>query len=420
MRIVRSNTAAGRDAIARLVNRGQAARPNVEAIASKILRDVERKGDTALRRYAVELDGLGLRQSFKVQRSESLDALKKMRSFDPAFVKALEAAAGNIRKFAEWQSPHEWSRKIQPGVNVGQIVRPLESVGCYVPGGRYPLPSTLLMTVIPAQVAGVRRIVVVSPRPALQTLAAAAFLGVTDFYRIGGAQAIAALAFGTRTILRVDKIVGPGNSYVTAAKKLGDCPIDMLAGPTEALIVSHTGNPIFIAADLVGQAEHDLEASVAFITCSASLATLVSEEVGRLSEGNAIARRALAKNGYIVVTRSRAEAMDIANAVASEHLTVDPVDAKSVRNAGSVFIGDYSAQPAGDYASGPNHVLPTAGSARVRGGLSVNDFVKIITVQQLSQAGLRKLGPSIVKLAQAEGLAAHAEAIQVRMGANHA
>ncbi len=419
MRIVKSDMAAGRKAIHGLVNRGKTASSRVEAAARKILRDVERNGDAALRRLAVQFDGLGARQSMMVQRSELSRALKNMRKADPQFLNALEAATDNIRKFAEWQKPREWSRKIQPGVIVGQVLRPLESVGCYVPGGRYPLPSTLLMTVVPAQVAGVPRIVVVSPRPATHTLAAAAFLGVTEFYRVGGAQAIAALAYGTKTISRVQKIVGPGNSYVTAAKELCGCPIDMLAGPTEALIVSHTGNPRFIAADLVAQAEHDVETSVCFVTSSSSLAEAVGGEIRRLSAGNAVAKSAL-KNGYVVVTRSRAEAMDIANAIASEHLTVDVADAKNVRNAGSLFIGDYSTQAAGDYASGPNHVLPTGALARARGGLSVNDFLKVITFQQVSRAGLTKLGPSIAKLAEAEGLRAHAEAVQVRMGGGRA
>lgn len=420
MRPVKSNSTAGRAAIAVLINRGQAAGSRVEPAVRAILDGVRRKGDVALRRYAVTLDGLNPRQPFAVPQTELRNALHGLRKSDPQFVTALQVAADNIRNFAQWQRPQEWSRELQTGVHVGQLVRPLESVGCYVPGGRYPLPSTLLMTVIPAQVAGVQRIAVVSPRPAQHTLAAAAFLGVTEFYRIGGAQAVAALAYGTRSIPTVDKIVGPGNSYVTAAKRLCGCPIDMLAGPTEALIVSHTGNAAFIAADLVAQAEHDVETSVAFITTSASLAKDVAAEVKRLSAANPTAQKALQQNGYIIVTASRSEAMDLANAIASEHLTVDREDAARVRSAGSLFVGDYSAQPAGDYASGPNHVLPTGGLARARGGLSVSDFVKVITVQQLSRTGLRSIGASIIRLAEAEGLRAHAQAIQVRMGGTRA
>jgi histidinol dehydrogenase len=275
----------------------------------------------------------------------------------------------------------------------------------------------MLMTVIPAQVAGVPEITVVSPRPAKETLAAAALLGVRTFYRIGGAQAIGALAYGTKSVSRVDKIVGPGNSYVTTAKKIVafDCAIDMLAGPTEALIVSHTGNPIFIAADLVAQAEHDPETSVVFVTTSAKLAKEVAKQCSRLAGGNSIALEALKRNGLAIVTRKKVEAIDIANAIASEHTTVESGDAAKIKSAGSIFIGDYSAQPLGDYASGPNHVLPTGGSARFRGGLSVNDFLKVVTVQEISRIGLRTLGPSVVHLAEAEGLEAHAQAVKVRM-----
>jgi histidinol dehydrogenase len=301
---------------------------------------------------------------------------------------------------------------------VGQIVRPLERVGCYVPGGRYPLPSTLLMTVIPAQVAGVPEITVVSPKPARETMAVAALLGVKNFFRIGGAQAIAALAYGTESVAPVDKIVGPGNSYVTTAKKLVafDCAIDMLAGPTEALIVSDRGNPTFIAADLVAQAEHDPEASVIFITSSAKLATQVEREALRLATGITIATESLQQNGAVIVTRTKSEAIEIANAIASEHTTVDREDMEKINCAGSIFVGNYSAQPLGDYASGPNHVLPTGGAARFRGGLSVQDFVKVITMQEVSPAGLRNLAPTVIRLAEAEGLQGHAQAVKVRAG----
>lgn len=420
MRVVKADSPAGKRAISALVNRGENDLARVEPVVTKILRDVRKKGDASLRAYATRFDGLEDKQEIAVSAVEMQLALNELRANEPDFIAALRLAAQNIRKFAEWQKPKPWLRSLQPGVRVGQIVSPLESVGCYVPGGRYPLPSTLLMTVIPAQVAGVKRIVVASPKPAPHTLAAAAFLGVTEFYRIGGAQAIAALAFGTKTIAKVDKIVGPGNSYVTAAKKLCGTPIDMLAGPTEALIVSHTGNPRFIAADLVAQAEHDIETSVAFITTSARLANAVARFIKELSAGNNTAREAIARNGCIIVVRSRQQAIDIANQIASEHLTVDAEDASLVRCAGSLFIGDYSAQPAGDYASGPNHVLPTGGLARSRGGLTVNDFVKIITVQDVSRVGLKKIGPGVMRMAQAEGLRAHANAISVRVGGAHA
>jgi histidinol dehydrogenase len=272
------------------------------------------------------------------------------------------------------------------------------------------------MTVIPAQVAGVERICVVSPRPAPETLAAAFLLGVREFYRIGGAQAIAALAYGTRSVPRVDKIVGPGNLFVTAAKKMVafDCSIDFLAGPTEVVIVTDRGKPRFIAADMVAQAEHDLEACSIFITTSKPLAAAVAREIATLAAENETARMALAGNGAIVVAESREQALEFSNRIAPEHVTVDEEDLALVTNAGSVFIGDYSPQAAGDYATGPNHVLPTGGSARFRGGLSVQDFLKTISVQRLSRAGLEQLAPAVETLAEAEGLKAHAESIRVR------
>ncbi|MCU1305437.1 MAG: histidinol dehydrogenase [Acidobacteriaceae bacterium] len=421
MRIVSTWETQGSKAIAALVNRGSV-HLSLEPVVRKIIADVRQNGDSALRKYSAKWDGFEEKQSLRVSLREMNAALKSVKKDQPDFIAALELAANNIRKFCEWQKPKEWLRTLQPGVRVGQIVRPLERVGCYVPGGRYPLPSTLLMTVIPAQVAGVREIEVVSPRPARETLAAAALLGVKTFYCIGGAQAIAALAYGTRSVSRVDKIVGPGNSFVTTAKKLVafDCAIDMLAGPTEALIVSHAGNPTFIAADLVAQAEHDPETSVAFVTTSAKLAKEVVDECTRLASGNAIAMESLKRNGLVIVTRKRSEAIDVANAIASEHTTVEHEDVPNIKSAGSIFVGNYSAQPLGDYASGPNHVLPTGGAARFRGGLSVSDFLKVISGQEISRVGLRKLGPSVVRLAEAEGLKAHAEAVRVRMGVNRA
>ena len=301
-------------------------------------------------------------------------------------------------------------------MSVGQLIRPLDSVGCYVPGGRYPLLSTLMMTVIPAQVAGVARICVVSPNPRLEVLAVAQELGIKEFWRVGGAQAIAALAYGTETVRRVDKIVGPGNSYVTAAKRLVafDCAIDMLAGPTEVVVVSHDGNATWIASDLVAQAEHDPESLAVMITTSPELAQRVAEAVGKLAKGNAVARQSLKNNGCVLVAKSRKQAMEWANEIAPEHITVAEEDVDLVRNAGSVFVGDYSPQAAGDYATGPNHVLPTGGAARFRGGLTVSDFLKIVTVQQMSRNGLRRMAPVIEKLAEAEGLRAHADSVRVR------
>jgi histidinol dehydrogenase len=329
---------------------------------------------------------------------------------------AMETAAANIRRFAGRQMPKDWT-STSGGLTTGQRVRPLGAVGCYVPGGRYPLPSTLLMTAIPAQVAGVERIVAVSPKPAKETLAAAALVGIQEFYRIGGAQAIAALAFGTESIARVDKIVGPGNWYVTAAKKLVafDCAIDMLAGPTEIVVASENGDPAGIASDLVAEAEHDPETLAILVTTNAALASDVVKDVGHRVKTNPISRQAIERNGLAVVAGSIEEAHEITNRLAPEHLSVDAVeDLDWVRNAGSVFIGRFSPQPMGDYVSGPNHTLPTGGVANVRGGLSVMDYVKLITMQEYTMAGLQKLGPAAIALANAEGLLGHAEAVRAR------
>jgi len=273
-----------------------------------------------------------------------------------------------------------------------------------------------MMTVVPAQVAGVRNIRVVSPNPRAEVCAAAYKLGVQDFYRVGGAQAIAALAYGTETIPRVDKIVGPGNQFVTVAKKLVsfDCAIDFLAGPTEVVIVSHSGRAQFIASDLVAQAEHDPEAVPVFITSSKRLAENVNRFVEEQASDNPTARKAASQKGAILIADTKRDAMAWANRIAPEHITVDAKDVPSVQHAGSIFVGGYSAQAAGDYASGPNHVLPTGGSARFRGGLTVLDFVKIMTVQELSERGLQRIGKTVAYLAEAEGLRAHAQSIRVR------
>jgi len=384
----------------------------VEPEVRRILADVRRNRDRALMKYARKWDNLQPGQALLVTPAE-MRAARKAAS--PGLRSALERAAANIRRFCEWQKPAEWTRK-NDGILLGQLVRPLDSVGCYVPGGRYPLPSTLLMTVIPAQVAGVGEIRVVSPKPRSETLAAAALLGVAEVYRIGGAHAIAALAYGTETIPRVDKIVGPGNLYVTTAKKLVafDCAIDFLAGPTEIVIVAESGQAELIAADLVAQAEHDPEALAIFITSMRTLAERVVACVDEAAKTNAIGRQALAANGVALVATSHAQALEWANLLAAEHITVARGDLAGVRSAGSVFIGDYSPQAVGDYASGPNHVLPTAGAARYRGGLSVLDFLKLITMQELSPASLRRIAPIVTRLAEAEGLEAHAESVRLR------
>jgi histidinol dehydrogenase len=382
----------------------------------RIVGDVRRRGDRALLRYAAELDGLSGPDALRVMPQEMAAAWKAL---DPELRDALRTAAAQIRGFAKRQIPQSWSSSPVRGLKTGQLVRPLGSVGCYVPSGRHPLPSTLLMTAIPAQVAGVERIVVVSPKPAPETLAAAHLLGITEFYRLGGAHAVSALAYGTATLPRVDKIVGPGNLYVTAAKRLVafDCAIDMLAGPTEIVVTSERGRAADIASDLVAQAEHDPEALAIFVTTREELARAVIAETKIRSGVNAVAREALKRNGLVIVAGSVAEARAITNRLAAEHLTVDAAsDLEWVENAGSVFVGRWSAQPMGDYISGPNHTLPTGGMARVRGGLSVNDFVKLITVQEYTAEGVRALGPKAALLAEAEGLIGHAASIRIRLG----
>jgi len=411
MRILSGTAAAAR--VQKIAARGSRY-AEVEPAVRRIITDVRRQGDRALRKYAERWDGLGAQESLSVSEVEIQAAWKTAA---PELKSSLRHAAANIRHFCEWQKPAEWTRT-RKGITVGQVVRPLDSVGCYVPGGRYPLVSTLLMTVIPAQVAGVQNIRVVSPHPRTEVLAAAGMLGVTEVYRVGGAQAIAALAYGTQRIPRVDKIVGPGNLYVTAAKKLVsfDCAIDFLAGPTEVVIVSDSGTPEFIAADSVAQAEHDPEALAVFITTRDDLARRVARAAEKMSRGNTVARQSLRRNGTILVSASRRQSFEWANEMAAEHLTVDAADVALVRNAGSVFVGDYSPQAGGDYATGPNHVLPTGGAARFRGGLSVLDFMKLISVQKLSRNGLRGIASVVESLASAEGLRAHAESIRLRVG----
>ncbi len=418
MRILKTfgeNAQAAETAIRQIEGRGAVNTAKVDALVHTILAAVRQGGDAGVREYAVRFDSLGADQPLRVTREEMQAAWEGTSEELRA---AMRLAQANIRAFAERQLPKAWSFRPQEGMEVGQIVRPLGSVGCYVPGGRYPLPSTLLMTATPAQVAGVERIVVCSPRPARETMAAAYLAGVTEFYRIGGAQAVAAMAYGTETMKPVDKIVGPGNLYVTAAKVAvsHETGIDMPAGPTEIVVTSESGNANGIAADLVAQAEHDPEALPVFITSNAELAEEVALETKRQAQGNTIAEQSLAAQGYVFITASVEAARELTNRLAPEHLTVDAgSDLRWVQNAGSVFIGHHTPQSMGDYISGPNHVLPTGRNGRLRGGLSVLDYVKVITVQQYTRDALREVGPHTIALAEAEGLVGHAESVRVRM-----
>lgn len=403
------------DLLLQLEQRSGSSLDSVLPTVRKMLAKVRKYGDKAVLNYAQKFDQLAKSQPVRITAEETAAAWEQI---EPTLQRALQTAAKNIRTFAQQQLPKSWQVSRIKGLTTGQLVRPIESVGCYVPGGRHPLPSTMLMTVIPAQVAGVQRIVVTSPNPAPETLATAHLLGVTEFYRIGGAHAVAALAFGTESIPMVRKIVGPGNLYVTAAKReiAFECGIDMLAGPTEIIVTSDLGSAASIAADLVAQAEHDPAALAIFITTKEELANAVLLEAKLQSAKNPIAKEALSKNGYIFVTASPEESQQLTNRLAPEHLTVDSeADLEWVQNAGSVFIGQYSPQPMGDYISGPNHTLPTGGMATLRGGLSVNDFLKLITVQQYNEKALALFGPPAIRIAEAEGLTAHAEAIRQRI-----
>ena len=416
MRIVKLTDAVAAKFFARRSSHDAAA----ERIASRILAGVRRNGDAALFRWVKRLDGLRLdRSTLWISRAELRAA---RRNVPRDLLDAIEHAARNIRRVAEHQRPRSWTFTVEPGVRIGQRVTPLETIGCYIPGGRFSLFSTLLMTAIPAQVAGVKRIVVACPKSSPALLAAAEVLGVTEIARIGGAQAIGAFAYGTQSIPRVDKICGPGNRYVTAAKRLvsNDCAIDMPAGPTEVLILATSGDPRYIAADILAQAEHDPDAVALLVTPSSRLARAIAAEVAKqlrdLPKTNP-AWASLKLKSAILVAPTLDAAIRFANRVAPEHLsipTANPALIDKLSEAGSLFIGPWSAQPAGDYASGTNHVLPTSGWARTRGGLSDSDFVKCSSTQELSRAGLKRLAPVVTAMARAEGLEAHARAVEVR------
>jgi histidinol dehydrogenase len=389
-------------------------------VAARIIADVRKRGDVAIRQWTKKFDGLDLRAGMWV----SSRAIEKAREDTAEETRlAMEHAARNIRVVAERQLPREWTLEVEAGVKISQVVRPIEAIGCYVPGGRFSLLSTLLMTVIPAQVAGVKRIVVVSPKPNAELLAAAAMLGVTRIGRIGGAQAIAALAYGTNSIVAVDKIFGPGNRFVTAAKQLvsGDCAIDLPAGPTEAIVLADDGDPAWIAADLLAQAEHAPDAVSFMVTTSRDFADRTQVEIREQLRGlpkTNPAQQSSVRSSAILLAPSMERACEFVNRFAPEHLSLPQNNnndlLQKVQAAGTVFLGPWSAQPFGDYASGSNHVLPTAGWARARGGLSTADFVKCISLQHISETGFARLGQDVQNLARAEGLLAHANAIEVR------
>jgi histidinol dehydrogenase len=390
-----------------------------ERIAAEIIADVRKRGDVALIAYARKFDRIDLRREGIWVAPGEMHAARKRVSID--FLRAFQQAVRNIRSVAEKQLPRPWSLQVEPGVTVSQRVSPIESIGCYIPGGNFALVSTLLMTAIPAQVAGVPEIQVVCPRPNNALLAVANFLGIQKVARLGGAQAIAALAYGTKTVSRVEKICGPGNRFVTAAKLLvgSDCAIDLPAGPTEAIVLADRGNPRWIAADLIAQAEHAPDAASFLVTTSKSLAQSVQREVHGFLAGQqfGFANISTRRAGAILLARSLEDACEFVNRFAPEHLSLpdQPEELlQRIRSSGTVFCGPWGAQPFGDYVTGSNHVLPTGGWARKRGGLSAADFVKCTTVQTISKKGFLRLAGAAESLAESEGLLAHRNAVRVR------
>lgn len=404
MTIVESSRKA---AVAALIDRRPGRDPELQRRVAAIVDRVRREGDAALLSYARKFDRL--KAPIEIERGELRAAAARV---EPSVRRAIATAAAHIRQVAERQVPRGWTVRPVAGVSIEQRVLPLDRAGCYVPAGRFPLPSSLLMTAIPARVAGVREVIAVCPRPDDTVMASAVEAGVTRFFRVGGAHAIAALAYGTATMPRVDKIVGPGSAYVAAAKAYvsPDCAIDFFAGPTEIAIVSTAGRAEWIAADLLAQAEHDPDARAVLITPSRRLAQAVAKAVAALDSSAALASR-----GGIIVTRSLAEAIALSQRFAPEHVVCDN-DAVAARltRAGTVFVGDYSAQASGDYVTGSNHVLPTAGAAAARGGLSAADFVRVSTVQRLTRQGFGRIAADGITLAEAEGLTNHAHSMRVR------
>ena len=414
--------------LARILSRGATFSPEIDAAVRDVLAAVRARGDAAVLDYAERFDGVRP-PALKVPEDELARALDAM---DAGLRATIAKAAGNIRRFHERQRQNSWFMDDGDGVVLGQRVVPLERVGLYVPGGTAFYPSSLLMNAIPAQVAGVEEIHLVSPpkpehggRPSPLVLATAHFLGLTHVYAAGGAQAVGALAYGTASIPKVDKIVGPGNAYVAAAKKqvYGRVAIDAVAGPSEIVVLAdHTADARYVAADLLSQAEHDVRASAILVTPHRALAEAVAAEVARLvpTLGRAaIMEPSLRDYGACVVTETLEEAIALTNELAPEHLEIltdDPwATMTRIRHAGALFLGPYSSEPVGDYFAGPNHVLPTGGTARYASALSVDDFVRKQSVIHYTRERLTETGPDVVRFAEAEALPAHAHAIRVRL-----
>ena len=400
-------------AVSALLDRRPARTPAVDRAVAGIIARVRRQGDRALLEFARQFDRL--EGEIEVSRAEMRESA---RAVPPAVKRAIRMAAAHIRAVAARQVPKAWTISPVPGLRIAQRVTPLDRVGCYVPGGRYPLPSSLLMTAIPAVTAGVGEVFAVCPRPDPTVMFAALEARVTRLFRIGGAHAVAALAYGTESIPRVDKIVGPGNAYVAAAKAqvASDCAIDFFAGPSEIAVVSVSGRPDWIAADLIAQAEHDPDARAILFTPVMSLALAVAHEIAAQLPSSGPAAAALRNNGGIVVSDTLDESIALSQRLAPEHVVCDTgAVARRLTRAGTVFVGPLSAQACGDYVTGSNHVLPTSGAASARGGLSAADFVRVSSVQRLDRRALSRLGPPAVALAEAEGLTAHAASVRIRL-----
>jgi len=410
-----------------VLNRGKSDISSIQSSVKTIINDVREQGDKALIRYTEKFDKVRLLASkLKVAESEIKEAYKKL---EKSQITALRKAADNIASFHNKQLRDKWTMQIAEGVFLGQVIRPLASVGVYVPGGKAAYPSSVLMCTMPAKVAGVEKIIVCSPpgksgnvNPAL--LVAADIAGVSAMYRVGGAQAIAAMVYGTETVPKVDKIVGPGNVFVTTAKLevSKDVAIDVPAGPSEVLIIADgTGKASFIASDLLAQAEHDPQAWAILLTTSKTLASAVEEEVYRQMKNLSrieIINSSMKQRGLIVIANNMEEAIEYSNMIAPEHLqiqTKNPTEVLSkIQNAGAVFLGRYSPVAFGDYSSGLNHVLPTAGYAKIYSGLSSLDFVKTMNFLQCSREGYRSLKETTLTIAEMEGFDAHANSVTVR------
>ncbi|WP_321418741.1 histidinol dehydrogenase [uncultured Methanomethylovorans sp.] len=408
-----------------LIERGGGELANVNDTVSSILADVRSNGDVALREYTHRFDGAKI-DAIEVSQEE---IKKAYNIIDKELIKHLEIAAHNIRKFHEAQMPDKiWFMQLSPGIELGQKVTALTSVGAYVPGGRASYPSTALMTIIPAKVAGVKNIVMCTPpgpdgsvNPL--TLAAAKVAGADHVYRVGGVQAIAAMAYGTESVMKVDKIIGPGNVYVTAAKmQIRDMvEIDFPAGPSEVLIIADdSAHPEMIASDMIAQAEHDPQSVSVLVTTSEKLASKVKEEV--LKQAQSTLRKEIVssslKNAAILIADSIEQCIDLSNSFAPEHLEImtknNNATLENIEHAGSIFVGNYAPVPVGDYASGTNHVLPTAGYARMYSGLNIMHFLKVSSIQRISKEGLATIRDTVISLAEKEGLQAHADAVRMR------